>query len=215
MAGRGAGSRRAGARRAGGGGPGHASWYPESSIPATLARLDAIEALLPDDWRNLHAQLRGTVLAVQRGLAGLPRGVVHGDAWPGNAVQSGPDTVTLIDWETSGLGLPVLDLGHCLIESLLDAQPPGPGPEAWLVAPDEDRIAAVARGYAAQRVAGAAERALLPEAVRFGACYAGAIHLHQALADGVRGAGMDGRMARLRNRVTVSEAVAQLADRYL
>ena len=170
---------------------------------------------MPDDWRDLYAQLRGTALVVQRGLGGLPRGVVHGDAWPGNAVQSGPDTVTLIDWETGGLGLPVLDLGNCLIESLLDAQPSGPGAGAWLVEPDEDRIAAVARGYAAQRVLGAAERALLPEAVRFGACYVGAIHFHQALADGVRGAGMDGRMARLRNRVAVSEAVAQLADRYL
>jgi len=209
--------------------PGRASWYPEAAIPATLARLDAVEALVPEELRDLHAQLRQTALTVQAGLGSLPRGMVHGDAWPGNAVQSGPDTVTLIDWETGGLGLPVLDLGTCLIESLLDAQPSGPGPAAsgpaasgsasgpaaWLVEPDEDRIAAVARGYASQRVVGAAERALLPAAVRFGACFVGAVHLHQALAEGVRGAAMEARLERLRNRVSVSEAVARLAVPHL
>jgi Ser/Thr protein kinase RdoA (MazF antagonist) len=202
--------------------PGRASWYPEAAIPATLARLDAVEALVPGELRDLYAQLRQTALTVQAGLSSLPRGMVHGDAWPGNAVQSGPDTVTLIDWETGGLGLPVLDLGTCLVESLLDAQPSGAGPavprsgpSAWLVEPDEDRIAAVARGYASQRVVGAAERALLPAAVRFGACYVGAIHLHQALAEGVGGASMEARLQRLRNRVSVSEAVARLAVPHL
>jgi Ser/Thr protein kinase RdoA (MazF antagonist) len=222
----------AGERGSGGGPagePGRASWYPETALPATLARLDAVEALVPEELRDLYAQLRQTALTVQAGLSSLPRGMVHGDAWPGNAVQSGPDTVTLIDWETGGLGLPVLDLGTCLIESLLDAQPSGPGPAAsgpaasgsasgpaaWLVEPDEDRIAAVARGYASQRVVGAAERALLPAAVRFGACYVGAVHLHQALAEGVRGAAMEARLERLRNRVSVSEAVARLAVPHL
>jgi len=222
----------AGERGSGGGPagePGRASWYPETALPATLARLDAVDALVPEELRDLYAQLRQTALTVQAGLSSLPRAMVHGDAWPGNAVQSGPDTVTLIDWETGGLGLPVLDLGTCLIESLLDAQPspPGPaasgpaasglasGPAAWLVEPDEDRIAAVARGYASQRVVGAAERALLPAAVRFGACFVGAVHLHQALAEGVRGAAMEARLERLRNRVSVSEAVARLAVPHL
>jgi Ser/Thr protein kinase RdoA (MazF antagonist) len=202
--------------------PGRALWYPEVAIPATLTRLDAVEALVPEGLRDLYAQLRQTALTVQAGLSSLPRGMVHGDAWPGNAVQSGPDTVTLIDWETGGLGLPVLDLGACLIESLLDAQlsgsgpaASGSGPAAWLVEPHEDRIAAVARGYASKRVVGAAERALLPAAVRFGACYVGAIHLHQALAEGVRGASMEARLERLRNRVSVSEAVARLAAPHL
>lgn len=231
-----AGERSGGLARGSGGGlagePGRALWYPEAAIPATLARLDAVEALVPEGLGDLYAQLRQTALTVQAGLSSLPRGMVHGDAWPGNAVQSGPDTVTLIDWETGGMGLPVLDLGACLIESLLDAPPSGSaasgsgdaacgprasgsGPAAWLVEPDEDRIAAVARGYASQRVVGAAERALLPAAVRFGACYVGAIHLHQALAEGVRGASMEARLERLRNRVSVSEAVARLAAPHL
>ena len=192
--------------------PGRASWYPETAIPATLARLDAVEALIPEELRGLHAELRQTALTVQAGLSSLPRGVVHGNAWPGHAVQSGPDAVTLTGWEAGGLGLPVLDLGNCLIESLLDAWPSGSG---GLAEPDEDRIAAVARGYASQRVVGAAERALLPAAVRFGACYAGAIHLHQVLAEGVRGASVQARLERLRNRVSVSAAVARLAAPHL
>jgi Ser/Thr protein kinase RdoA (MazF antagonist) len=194
---------------------GRASWYPEEAIPATLARLDAVEALVPDDWQALHRGFRHTAQAVAESLGVLPRGVVHGDAWPGNAVQSGPDAVTLIDWETSGLGLPVLDLGNCLIKSLLDAEPAVDGPAGWLVEPDEDRVGAVARGYGSQRLLGAAERALLPDAVRFGACYVGAIHLHQALAEGVSGASMDPRLERLRNRMAVSEAVARLAAPHL
>ena len=140
-------------------------------------------------------------------------------------MQSAPDTVALIDWETSGLGLPVLDLGNCLIESLLDSQPAGvgsgagpaagAGSGAWLVEPDEDRVAAVARGYALERVPGAAERAILPDAVRFGACYIGAIHLYQALAEGVSGVSMDARLERLRNRMAVSDAVASQAAPHL
>ena len=197
------------------GGPGRGLWYPEEAIPATLARLDAVEALVPDGWQSLYAQLCRTARAVQQGLGGLPRGVVHGDAWPGNAVQTSPGAVTLIDWETGGLGLPVLDLGNCLIESLLDAEPSGEGPGAWLVEPDADRVAAVAAGYAGERLLCTAEQALLREAVRFASCYSGAIHLYQALAEGVAGASMDERMERLRNRVAVSEAVARLAAPHL
>ncbi|HEX9353489.1 MAG TPA: phosphotransferase [Streptosporangiaceae bacterium] len=225
----GAGGADAGAGESGAGGagagpgeagvPGHASWYPEDAIAATMARLDAVETLVPDYWQPLYQQCRSTARAVGQSLGGLPRGVVHGDAWPGHAVQSAPDAVTLIDWETSGLGLPVLDLGNCLIESLLDSQPSevgsGARPGAWLVEPDEDRVAAVARGYAQGRVPGAAERAILPDAVRFGACYIGAIHLHQALAEGVSGASMDARLDRLRNRMDVSDAVARLAAPHL
>ena len=212
-----------GAGRGEAGVPGRASWYPEDAIAATMARLHAIEALVPDDWQALYQQCRSTARAVGQSLGGLPRGVVHGDAWPGNAVQSAPDAVTLIDWETGGLGLPVLDLGNCLMESLLDSHPSAVGftgerggrARAWLVEPAEDRVAAVARGYALERMPGAAERAILPDAVRFGACYIGAIHLYQALAEGVSGASMDARLERLRNRMAVSDAVASQAASHL
>jgi Ser/Thr protein kinase RdoA (MazF antagonist) len=195
--------------------PGQAAWNPDAAIPATLARLDAIGPRVPDDWQAMYAQFRRTALEIEGGLGGLPRGVVHGDAWPGNAVQTGAGTVTLTDWETGGLGLPVVDLGSCLLESLLDPQPHPAGLRAGHVQPDEDRIAAVAGGYSAHRSLSAGERALLPEAIRFGAAYLGAIHFEQALAGGVRGASMDARLGRLRNRLAVSPVVAEMAARHL
>lgn len=218
-----------------GAGPGRATWYPEAAIPATQARLDAVADLVPGDWLGMFEQFRQTVLAVQARLDVLPRGLVHGDAWSANAVQTSPDSVTLIDWETGGLGLPILDLGQCLLECLLDTVQAGAGdasgapvtaaaetwepeawdPEVWLVQPDEDRIAAVATGYSAWRVLTAGERAILLPAIRFGAAYVGAIHCEQALVEGVRGVSMDARLDRLRNRLAVSEAVARLAARHL
>jgi Ser/Thr protein kinase RdoA (MazF antagonist) len=232
-----------GAGSAGAAGPGRAIWWPGEAIPVTLARLDRVAGLVPPDWQEMYDLFWETVRAVQAAAGSLPGGVVHGDAWAANAVQTGPAQVVLIDWETGGLGVPVLDLGNCLLECLLDGPPaeagpdpawdgseparPGPepagaGPEpagagldAWNVQPDEERIAAVAGGYRRRRALPAGEQAMLLPAIRFGAAYTGAIHFEQALAEGVRGAAMDIRLARLRNRLAVSETVARLAAGHL
>ena len=196
-------------------GPGKAAWHPDAAVATTLARLDAVADRLPDDWRSMHESFLRTTLAVQHWAGRLPTGLVHGDAWAGNAV-AGPDgEVTLIDWETSGIGLPVLDLGNCLAECHLDADLPPDRPEAWLVQPDEQRIAAVAEGYRAHRVPTGAERELLADAARFGAAFVGAIHFEAALIEGAAGPSMDARLARLRNRLDISDTVAEFALRHL
>ena len=196
-------------------GPGKAAWHPDAAVATTLARLDAVADRLPDDWRSMHESFLRTTLAVQHWARRLPTGLVHGDAWAGNAV-AGPDgEVTLIDWETSGIGLPVLDLGNCLAECHLDADLPPDRPEAWLVQPDEQRIAAVAEGYRAHRVPTGAERELLADAARFGAAFVGAVHFEAALIEGAGGPAMDARLARLRNRLDISDTVAELALRHL
>jgi Ser/Thr protein kinase RdoA (MazF antagonist) len=226
----------AGAAGAGDAGPGRAMWWPGEAIPLALARLDRVAGLVPPDWQEMYDLFRETVRAVQVAAGSLPGGVVHGDAWAANAVQTGPAQVVLIGWETGGLGVPVLDLGNCLLECSLDAppagagpepawdgsepiggdpEPPGAGLEAWNVQPDEERIAAVAGGYRDGRALSAVEQAMLLPAIRFGTAYTGAIHFEQALAEGVRGAAMDIRLARLRNRLAVSETVARLAAAHL
>ena len=195
--------------------PGLASWYPATAIPVALRRLGAVATLLPGEWRPLHEQFRRTLLAVQQAAAALPVAVVHGDPRPGNAVVTADGRITLIDWENGGLGLPVVDLGHCLLECHLDPGLPGNRPGAWLIRPDPHRIAAVLDGYTRWRRLAGAELAIIAEGIRFGAAYLGAIHFEEALIDGVHGATMDARLGLLRNRVAVSQAVADLAARHL
>jgi Ser/Thr protein kinase RdoA (MazF antagonist) len=201
---------------AGFGWPGLASRHPAIAVPVTLARLDAISGLVPVQWMATYAQSRSTVLAVEQAAAGLPECVVHGDVWARNAVQADADgPVTLIDWETAGLGLPILDLGNCLMECQLDAAVPDTAPLAWLISPDEERIAAVAHGYSGVRALSAAEADLLPEAVMFAAAVVAAVHLELALTDGVTGPTMDARLARIENRLEIADRVAALARSYL
>jgi len=191
-----------------------AAWHPETAVPAALGRLEAVQGLIPADQRELLEQFRAVLLAVQQRAALLPAAVVHGDPWPGNAIQAAPGQVTLIDWENAGLGMPLLDLGYCLLECHLDAGLPAGQPAAWHIQPDEDRIAALAAGYSRWRRLPPAEQDMLLEGIRFAAAYVGAIHLEQALVGGVHGRSMDVRLERLRNRLAVSAAVADLARRH-
>ena len=205
--------------------PGLAAWHPAAAVAGTLRRLGSVTALLPGDWRDLHTAFVSCAEAVRRTAPELPEALVHGDAWPGNAVQPGTGQpgarrpgggpVTLIDWDTGGLGLPVLDLGHSLAECHLNSGLPPDKPEAWLGRADPHRIAALVSGYREARELTAAERGLLPEAIRFGAAFAGAIHFEAALTGGASGPAMDARLARLRNRLAISAEVARLALRHL
>ncbi len=194
---------------------GKASWHPEAAIPEALRRLDAVDAVLPAGWRAMHAEFRRTLLALRQALGTLPMTVVHGGAWPGNVIRTGERQAMLVGWESSWLGLAVTDLGQCLLECHLDPGLPATGPSARLIEPDQARIAAVLAGYRRFRSLSSAERDLLPAGIRFAAAVAGALHFEQALLDGVRGAGVDARLARLRNRFEVSQAVAELAARNL
>ena len=198
----------------GGAAMGRAAWDPETAIPAALARLEAVEGPAPADWRPLLDQFRAVLLAVRQRAPALPSSVVHGDPRPGNAIHTAPDQVTLIDWENAGLGLPLLDLGFCLLECHLDVGPPGDQPSAWHIQPDENRVAAIVAGYSRWRRLQPAEKDLLLEGIRFPAAYVGAIHFEQALLGGVRGRSMDVRLERLRNRLAVSDAIADLARRH-
>jgi Ser/Thr protein kinase RdoA (MazF antagonist) len=193
---------------------GRAAWDPETAIPAALGRLEAVEDLAPADWRPLLDRFRAVLLAVRQRAPALPSSVVHGDPWPGNAVHVARDQVILIGWENSGLGLPLLDLGFCLLECHLDVGLPGNRPSAWHVRPDDRRIAAIAAGYSSWRQLQPAEKDLLPEGIRFPAAYVGAIDFEQALLTGVRGSSLDVRLELLRNRFAASGVVADLARRH-
>lgn len=194
---------------------GLSSRHPAVAGAGALARLEAVRGLVPAGWESMYGAFRQAVIAVQDAVGLVPETLVHGDVWARNAVQLPGGPVTLIDWETSGLGLAVLDLANCLVECHLDSAAPDNEPDAWLISPDEDRIAAVADGYMSARNLPEAEFALLPSAVKFAPAVAGAGHLEVALVDGVTGPAMDARLARLQNRMAVADQVAELALEYL
>lgn len=192
-----------------------ASRHPAAAGTATKARLNAVEGLVPADWGPLYAACRQTTETVLSRAGSVAETVVHGDAWARNAVQADGGPVTLIDWETGGLGLAVLDLGNCLMECHLDAAVPDDRPDAWLIFPDEDRIAEVAAGYNSVRRLSRAELALLPAAVKFAPAVGGSVHFELALRSGVSGPAMDARLSRLQNRMAVADEVAELALQHL
>jgi len=173
--------------------------------------------LLGEALGRLHA------LGETSGRAHLPGAVGAGAAigraaWdPERAIPAAlgrleaQDQVILIGWENAGLGLPLLDLGFCLLECHLDVGQPGNRPSAWHIHLDEKRIAAIVAGYSRWRQLQPAEKDLLLEGIRFPAAYVGAIDFEQALLTGVRGRSMDVRLERLQNRLAVSDAVADLA----
>jgi Ser/Thr protein kinase RdoA (MazF antagonist) len=193
-----------------------ASRHPAVAVPAAIRRLDAVRDRVPSQWQPMYESFRETLSAVVRAAASVPETVVHGDVWARNAVQVAPSgPVTLIDWETAGLGLAVLDLGNCVLECPLASSLPDDKPEEWLITPDEAPIAAVCEGYRNVRELTAAERDLLPEAVRFPAAVLGAVHFELALVSGVTGPTMDARLAVLQNRLDVADVVTALALRHL
>ncbi len=197
--------------RIGDGPPGLAPGHPAAAVPASRARLDRATGALPPAWQPMLAQVRAVLDEVAAAAATVPETIVHGDAWARNVVQSSPSAVTLVGWESGGLGLAVLDLGNALIECHRDAPRPDDRPERLPITPSPERIAALATGYARVRAPSAAELDLLPAAVAFAAAVASSVYLDVALAGGVAGPVLEARLAGLRNRLSVASAVAAMA----
>jgi Ser/Thr protein kinase RdoA (MazF antagonist) len=200
----------------GGRGPSLAPRHPAVAVPMILSQLDAVAAKMPGEWAGMCETFRQTARAIEQAARSVPETIVHGDVWARHAVSPpGEGSATLIGWESSGLGLAVVDLGNCLMECHLNSAASPLDLDAWLIAPDEDRIAATAAGYASVRTLSESELAVLPDAIRFGTAVAGALHVNLALTESVSGPTMDARLARLEDRLAIADEVAELALPYL
>jgi Ser/Thr protein kinase RdoA (MazF antagonist) len=189
---------------------GKSFWYPELAIPQALERLALAEPQMLAEWGPLFEACRQTLQRMQQWKDHLPTTIIHGDAWPANAIQTAPDQVVLVDWETGGLGLAVLDLCKLLLEGHLDSDLPPAEALAWHIHPDPERIHAIVDGYCQQRVLTPAELDLLLEGVRFNTAFIGAIHFAHVVQHG-SDASLERRYARLQNRYAVSDEVAAIA----
>ena len=114
------------------------------SLGAALARLHLIDsgALRPRQswWRTGYpgdalrqvrqrfgdralARLSGQIAALSDLAAvPLPRSIVHGDPWPGNAIFQGRRLVALVDWEETTIGIPLMDLAYLALQGCLSGR---------------------------------------------------------------------------------------------
>jgi thiamine kinase-like enzyme len=140
----------------------------------------------------------------------LPPAIIHGDSWAGNAVQTATYQTILIDWEPSGQGLAILDLGRLLLHCHQTLAAPTTIPAS--VSPQF--IAAVVDGYCQERVPTALERAMLLEAIRFSVAFGAASHFANAQRALWIGPWRE-KLTRRRQWYDMSEAIAEIASKRL
>lgn len=109
-----------------------ADWSTPQTYGAEVRSWDrAIEKAGPADWRTAADQVRKALIAAE---PDSPRvGIVHGDYQFSNLLFEGDHLVAVLDWEISGIGPQLLDLGWFLVindqhswahDVALDARPP-------------------------------------------------------------------------------------------
>jgi Ser/Thr protein kinase RdoA (MazF antagonist) len=188
--------------------PGLSWWFPEIAIPAGLQQYARLRPTLPDEWTPTVDAFCATLRAVQR--ADLPRAVIHGDGWAGNAVQTSDGQTVLIDWDPSGQGIAILDLGRLLVSAHQTLSAPTAVPT--YVSPAS--IEAVVDGYCQERTLTANERSALLEAIRFGVAFGAASHFARAQQAGWLEP-WRGRLARRQHWYELSTVIAEIADKRL
>ena len=138
-----------------------AATFTIESARAHFHELDADPAV--NGWEG-YAQMRIGLHDAWNSLgdlAKLPKTIVHTDVHFGNAVRTPSGEVVLIDWDDTGLGPAITDVGYYLIHQAV------PSDEGGDWAPEMAR--AFLAGYESVRPLAPAERERLPEAMLFGA----------------------------------------------
>ena len=130
------------------------AWWNQT-VPVVLPHVDESQAAL----------LRGELafqnhVAASSAYAALPRGVIHADLFRDNVLFDQGRLTGLFDFYFAGVDSWLFDIAVCLNDWCIDLA---------TGAHDEERAAALLRGYARVRSLAAAERQLLPAMLRAGA----------------------------------------------
>jgi thiamine kinase-like enzyme len=112
-------------------------------IATAAQQLAAYREKVPEAFRPLVTNLHAAMITLQRQIGSHLR-MTHGDCWPMNAIKTRVGDVVLIDWDQSGLGLPLLDLGNLLLSSHFDLNQP------LHVEVGDSKIKAIKHGYQQQ-----------------------------------------------------------------
>ncbi|HEY8787662.1 MAG TPA: phosphotransferase [Actinopolymorphaceae bacterium] len=155
-----------------------AGMLPANELAFGLRCLAAVEDQLPPPHREKWAEL---VAACEGGLEfgrGLTTVFLHGDAHPWNSVIDDAGEVSLIDWDSSGPGPAVIDLGFLVLSC--DA---GPLIDP-VVPPDPRRLSAVVAAYREHMQLSDADLAALDDAVAFRVLVAAAVGFSSMIRQG-------------------------------
>ena len=91
-----------------------ASWEQPEALPDQITRWERIYAQAPEpDWVKAAAATEKALLAELPD--GQPLGLFHGDYQPGNILYHGGQLTGIIDWEISGIGAKLLDIGWLMM----------------------------------------------------------------------------------------------------
>lgn len=145
-------------------------------------QLGAIASLVPKPYIAQYELLQ-TALSSLDPITDLPATLIHNDCHPGNALLTASEQVTLFDWEGSGMGPAILDVGFLL--SNCDGKTPWEPLVSSPFAVNEAYLQAVVEGYSQYHLLTLNEIDHLPDAIRFrslifGACsFAASIAQHE------------------------------------
>lgn len=134
---------------------------PNQISQQALNQFIQLRRYIPQDLHPFHEDALNTIQHLQSAAAHLPTTILHGDCWPRNAIIAEDGDLALIDWDGSGLGPAILDLGYLLLTCHLGKS------QLPAIQPDPLLISAVIKGYCQQRQIIPAELLLLQDAIRF------------------------------------------------
>jgi Ser/Thr protein kinase RdoA (MazF antagonist) len=163
-----------------------AEMRPTPEVSWALGQLASVASRVPPHLQGWYETLREALHSIDP-CEDLPRVFIHNDCHPGNTIHTPAGEVVLLDWEGSGLGAAVIDIGFLLISC--DTVSPWTLP----LPPDPARIKAVIEGYCQHHRLTAAELERLPDTMRFRSLVYGAWSFAEMLAKQEQGSMNDGQ----------------------
>ena len=127
--------------------------------------------------------------------------VTHGDCWYANAILTSTGSVTLIDWDRTGIGLPLLEVGYLLLSSHFNLADP------LTIQADQAKITAIRQGYCSMHPIHRVTPGQLLSAVRFPLAF----QLGEYVAQHDTLPAEDPILHKLSVRLAATEAIAELA----
>lgn len=139
-------------------------FHPAGVVKRMSAQHAVLQTQVPTQLSELYTTSRAIFERVSQ-WPELPEVILHTDPWANNAIRTSDQHTILIDWDGTGLGPAILDVGYLLVHCLATLP-------AWPVLdPKPEQIHAVVDGYCQVRTPSYTEVEYLFDAIAFAVIY--------------------------------------------